>query len=248
MAADPPAAADDLPDSERPALAAFASDVTRALLAEITPAKRTAGKNNEIQRMDAVVLAAQEKESERLRASKVRNELATARGAATTQQTLDDGVVTKGLASRVQEAKVERTALKKTIPGQPHFLAAAMDTVRNHISEEEELELTPQQRAVVHEAVMLEVNKNVRKPAGRSYTPLPTSSSCDILIQNVVKVVRRVLDPSLWRKRKRERMTLQPSPGACRRGSSRCRRTPPLWRHSRATKCSSSTTLRCSLP
>jgi len=124
MAADPPAAADDLPDSEKAALAAFASDVTRALLAEITPAERTAGKNNEIQRMDAVVLAAQEKESERLRASKVRNELATARGAATTQQTLDDGVVTKGLASRVQEAKVERTKLRKTIPGQPHFLGA----------------------------------------------------------------------------------------------------------------------------
>lgn len=165
MAAGPPAA-EHLPDSDA-ALAAFATDVTRALLAEITPAERAAGKKNELQRLDAVVLAAMEKESEHLGASRVRNVEATARGAATKQQqTLDDGAVTEVLARSVKEAKAERAALKKTIPGQPHFLAAAMDAVSRHISEEEELELTPQQRAVVHQAVMLEVNTNVSKPAG----------------------------------------------------------------------------------
>jgi len=75
----------------------------------------------------------------------------------TRQQTL------QVLASKVQDATAARKAFAETVPGEPAFFAAALDAVRGHITEEEELELTSDQREIVLQAVRLEVNRHVGK-------------------------------------------------------------------------------------
>jgi hypothetical protein len=169
MAAAPPA--EHLPDSDA-ALAALATKATRALLAQSTPAARRASKKSELGRLASVVKEA---------GQQVDAHQGTPRGvdsdAAEWQQTL------QVLARAVQDAKEARTAFAKLIPGEPDFLSCALDAVREHITAEEEMELTSQQHAVVVQAVWLEVNKDIVTPARSSYAPLPPSfASCDILI------------------------------------------------------------------
>ena len=89
----------------------------------------------------------------------------------TRQQTL------QVLASKVQDATAARKAFAETVPGEPAFFAAALDAVRGHITEEEELELTSDQREIVLQAVRLEVNRQMGKAVGTVKLPsLPRSA------------------------------------------------------------------------
>jgi hypothetical protein len=167
MAASQPAPAAAQLSGHDAALAQLATDATRALLGESTPAERLADKNTELERLDSVVVDAQGMMKAHLQASKARNDEAKARGEAgeaTRAQTMADHGRTGVLTKSLKEAKAARAKFAKATPGAPDFLAAALDAVREYIAEEEEEELTPQQRAIVLEAVQREVNKYAGKP------------------------------------------------------------------------------------
>jgi hypothetical protein len=65
------------------------------------------------------------------------------------------------LASKVRDATAARKAFAETVPGEPAFFAAALDAVRGHITEEEELELTPEQRDIEQQPRTRQSNKQL---------------------------------------------------------------------------------------
>ena len=66
-------------------------------------------------------------------------------------------------------AKAGLHTFRSTCPGEPEFLAAALEAAHDFITDQEEMELSTAQRLVVVKAVRLEVNKKVATPVGWSY-------------------------------------------------------------------------------
>ena len=135
MAASPPAAADlsAYLSATNATILELATDAARTLLDQSTPAERQAQRKAELQRLVSAVKDAKKEVEAHQGAARHRGDV----DAATRQHTL------QVLASKVQDASAARKAFAKTLPGEPAFFAAALDAVRGHIPEEEELELTP---------------------------------------------------------------------------------------------------------
>ena len=126
----------------------LAAKITRSMLEASTLTARKQGKKQEKARLVSILQGAQQKLDAAL--------------ADAVECGCDD--VGSALKLDLTRAKVAVTTFKKTLPGEPEFFAAALEAAHDFITDQEELELTQPQRAVVLLAVRLEVNAAVGSP------------------------------------------------------------------------------------